>query len=55
MLKAQGHGPKGCQKEYDKIFNSLVTTLLSKLKTITNTENTTLDNVSIPDSIDEFR
>ncbi|KAK9512897.1 hypothetical protein O3M35_001209 [Rhynocoris fuscipes] len=55
MLKAQGEGPKGYQKEYDKIFNSLVLTLLSKLKTITNAENATLDNVSIPDSLEEFK
>ncbi|XP_014245478.1 general transcription factor 3C polypeptide 1 isoform X2 [Cimex lectularius] len=55
LIKAKGEGPKGYQKEFDKIFTSLVYKLLGKLKTITNKDNISLDNISIPDTLEEFK
>lgn len=53
LLKSQGEGPKGYQKEYDDIFVNLVQTLLKKLKTITSNENAILE-VTLPSTVTEF-
>ncbi|BES97387.1 general transcription factor 3C polypeptide [Nesidiocoris tenuis] len=55
VVKALGKGPKACQAEYDKIYKDLVNCLIGKLKTIALPDEATLENVCIPDTVDEFK